>query len=240
MRLPEDGAVGERVAIVSGAAGGIGAAIAQRLDRDGFAVASCDVAETNQSSRHVVVDVTDRSAVSAFVDRVRTEIGPPDVVVTAAGVQCTGASEAYRPEDWRRVIEVNLTGTWNLIQSVLPTMVTRRSGRIITISSEIGLAGAANYAAYAASKGGVIALTKALAREFAPVGICVNSVAPGPIETGMLLNEAAYDPAWLDAHVPIARWGRVSDVAATVALLAGDDGGYYVGQILSPNGGTVI
>ena len=119
-------------------------------------------------------------------------------------------------------------------------MLGRGCGRIVTISSEIGLAGLEGYAAYAASKGGVIALTKALARELAPRGIGVNCVAPGPIEAGMLLSEAAYSDEWLAAHVPIGRWGRPDEVAASVAFLAGEDGGYYVGQVLSPNGGTVI
>jgi len=138
------------------------------------------------------------------------------------------------------VLDVNLTGTWNVIQAGLAGMLERGTGRIVTISSEIGLAGLERYAAYAASKGGIIALTKALARELAPRGICVNSVAPGPIEAGMLLTEAAYSDDWLAAHVPLGRWGRASEVAATVALLAGDEGGYFVGQVLSPNGGTVI
>jgi NAD(P)-dependent dehydrogenase (short-subunit alcohol dehydrogenase family) len=111
---------------------------------------------------------------------------------------------------------------------------------VITISSEVGLSGLERYAAYAASKGGVIALTKALARELAPRGICVNSVAPGPIEAGMLVRGPAYNDEWLAAHVPLGRWGRPDEVAACVALLAGDDGGYFVGQVLSPNGGTVI
>ena len=136
-------------------------------------------------------------------------------------------------------MDVNLTGTWNLIQAALPGMLERGSGRMITISSEVGLAGLAGYAAYAASKGGVIALTKALARELAPRGICVNSVAPGPIEAGMLLRGPSASPEWLAANVPVGRFGRPEEVAACVSLLAGEDGGYFVGQVLSPNGGTV-
>ena len=228
----------ERVAVVSGAAGGLGAAIAERLAREGYAVASCDLAPA-ASALHVELDVADAAAVRAFMSRAE-ELGRVDVVVTAAGIQRTGASETLPTDDFRRVLDVNLTGTWNIIQAALPGMLERGGGRIVTISSEIGLSGAAGYAAYAASKGGVIALTKALARELAPRGICVNSVAPGPIEAGMLLTEAAYSDAWLAANVPIGRWGRPSDVAATVAFLVGEEGGYFVGQIVSPNGGTVI
>jgi NAD(P)-dependent dehydrogenase (short-subunit alcohol dehydrogenase family) len=225
-----------RVAIVSGASGGLGAPIMERLTADGFTVAGCDLAAEGGSA----LDVTDASAVRAFVDRVAAELGPPAVVVTAAGVQRTGPSEAVAQDDWRAVLDVNLTGTWNLIQAVLPGMLERGSGRIVTIGSEIGLAGLAGYAAYAASKGGVIALTKALARELAPRGIHVNCVAPGPIEAGMLLREAAYSEEWLAANVPLGRFGQPREVAACVAFLAGDDGGYFVGQVLSPNGGTVI
>jgi NAD(P)-dependent dehydrogenase (short-subunit alcohol dehydrogenase family) len=225
-----------RVAIVSGAAGGIGAVIAERLASDGFAVAGCDVA----AGASYALDVTDAPAVRPFVESVATELGAPEVVVTAAGVQRTGPSEAVTAEDWRLVLDVNLSGTWNLIRAVLPGMIARGSGRIVTSSSEIGLAGLAGYAAYAASKGGVIALTKALARELAPRGICVNSVAPGPIEAGMLLGEAAYSDEWLAANVPLGRFGTPGEVAACVSLLAGPEGGYFVGQVLSPNGGTVI
>jgi NAD(P)-dependent dehydrogenase (short-subunit alcohol dehydrogenase family) len=230
----------ERVAIVSGAAGGLGAAIVQRLTADGFSVATCDLLPAAGSSLHGELDVTDRGAVAAFIARTEAELGPPEVVVTAAGVQRTGASEAVDEGDWKLVLDVNLTGTWNVIQAALAGMLERGAGRIVTISSEVGLAGLERYAAYAASKGGVIALTKALARELAPRGICVNSVAPGPIEAGMLLNGAAYSDEWLAAHVPLGRWGSANEVAAAVALLAGHEGGYFVGQILSPNGGTVI
>jgi 3-oxoacyl-[acyl-carrier protein] reductase len=230
----------ERVAIVSGAGGGLGGAIVDRLARDGFAVATCDLAPGANGALHAEIDVVDRKAVRAFAARVERELGPPGVVVTAAGVQRTGPSEAVDERDWQLVLDVNLTGTWNVIQAVLPGMLERRRGRIVTISSEVGLAGLERYAAYAASKGGVIALTKALARELAPRGVAVNSVAPGPIEAGMLVQGASYSDDWLAAHVPLGRWGRAHEVAATVALLAGDDGGYFVGQILSPNGGTVI
>jgi NAD(P)-dependent dehydrogenase (short-subunit alcohol dehydrogenase family) len=220
----------ERVAIVSGAAGGLGRPIVERLSADGFAVAGCDIE----------VDVTDVAAVREYVARVESELGLPSVVVTAAGIQRVGPSEAVDPAEWQRVLDVNLTGTWNLIQAVLAGMLERRAGRIITISSETGLGGLAQYSAYAASKGGVIALTKSLARELAPRGICVNSVAPGPIEAGMLLGKPAHSDAWLQANVPLGRFGRPSEVAACVSLLAGADGGYFVGQVLSPNGGTVI
>jgi 3-oxoacyl-[acyl-carrier protein] reductase len=224
------------VAIVSGAAGGLGGPIAERLRADGFAVAGCDLAP----GAGYELDVTDARAVRAFVQRVESELGPPAVVVTAAGVQRTSPSESVAEEDWRLVLEVNLTGTWNLIQAALPGMIERASGRIVTISSEIGLAGLEGYAAYAASKGGVIALTKSLARELAPRGICVNSVAPGPIEAGILIGAPAHSDEWLASHVPLGRFGRPDEVAACVALLAGDEGGYFVGQVLSPNGGTVI
>jgi NAD(P)-dependent dehydrogenase (short-subunit alcohol dehydrogenase family) len=230
----------ERVAIVSGARGGLGSAIVERLTSDGFAVATCDLEPGGRSRLHAELDVVDHGAVRAFVARAEAELGPPDAVVTAAGVQATGPSEAVDEADWRRVLDVNLTGTWNVIQAALPTMLARGAGRVVTISSEVGLAGLGRYAAYAASKGGVIALTKALARELAPRGISVNSVAPGPIEAGMLLDGPAHTDDWLAANVPLGRWGRASEVAATVALLTGGDGGYYVGQVLSPNGGTVI
>lgn len=232
--------MGDPVAIVSGASGGLGVAIVRRLTADGFAVAGCDIAPGDGAALHDEIDVVDPRAVRAFVGRVEDELGPAAVVVTAAGTQRTGPSEVVEQQDWRHVLDVNLTGTWNVVQAVLPAMLERGSGRIVTISSEVGIAGLERYAAYAASKGGVIALTKALARELAPRGICVNSIAPGPIEAGMLVRGPAYNDAWLAEHVPLGRWGRADEVAACVALLAGEDGGYFVGQVLSPNGGTVI
>ena len=230
----------EPVAIVSGAAGGLGAPIVERLAAGGFSVATCDLSPMDGTDLHVELDVTDAEAVTRLAALVEKELGPVDAVVTAAGIQRTGPSDAVDLDDWKRVVDVNLTGTWNVIRAALPGMLERSSGRIVTISSEVGLAGLPGYSAYAASKGGVIALTKSLARELAPRGICVNSVAPGPIEAGLLVKGPAYSEDWLQANVPLGRFGRPSEVAACVALLAGAEGGYFVGQVLSPNGGTVI
>ena len=138
---------------MSGAAGGLGAAIVQRLTADGFSVATCDLVPAACSpALHGEFDVTDRRAVGAFVARTQAELGPPEVVVTAAGVQRTGDSEAVEDEDWKHVLDVNLTGTWNVIQAALAGMLDRGAGRIVTISSEIGLAGLERYAAYAAPR----------------------------------------------------------------------------------------
>ena len=227
----------EPVAIVSGAAGGLGAPIVERLAAGGFSVATCDLSPMDGTDLHVELDVTDAEAVTRLAALVEKELGPVDAVVTAAGIQRTGPSDAVDLDDWKRVLDVNLTGTWNVIRAALPGMLERSSGRIVTISSEVGLAGLPGYSAYAASKGGVIALTKSLARELAPRGICVNSVAPGPIEAGLLVKGPAYSEDWLQANMPLGRFGRPSQVAACVALLAGAEGGYFVGQVLSPNGG---
>ena len=122
------GAMDERVAIVSGAAGGLGAAIAHRLAADGFTVATCDLVPAAGSALHGELDVTDRDAVGAFVARVEAELGPVGVVVTAAGVQRTGDSEPSRSADWKRVLDVNLTGTWNVVQAALAGMLERGAG----------------------------------------------------------------------------------------------------------------
>ena len=200
--------------------------IVERLAAGGFSVATCDLCPMIGTDLHVELDVTDAEAVTRLAALVEKELGPVDAVVTAAGIQRTGPSDAVDLDDWKRVLDVNLTGTWNVIRAALPGMLERgSSGRIVTISSEVGLAGLPGYSAYAASKGGVIALTKSLARELAPRGICVNSVAPGPIEAGLLVKGPAYSEDWLQANVPLGRFGRPSEVAACVALLAGAEGG---------------
>lgn len=231
--------------MVTGAAGGIGQQIVRELldaghhvlatDRDAPELDDCDVSRL----RTHALDVTSAADIDAVLAQ-QESAGPVTGLVTAAGIQKTGASESYDFDDWQRVISVNLNGTWLAIRAVLPTMLERGEGRIVTISSEIGLAGAANYAAYAASKGGVIALTKSLAREYAGRGLMVNSVAPGPIETGIFLGNLGHNPEWLERNVPAGRFGAPRDVSSVVRFLLSGHADYFVGQVLSPNGGVVI
>src|SRR5262249_21272290 len=143
-------------------------------------------------------------------------------------------------EHFSRTIAVNLGGTWACLRAALPGMLERRHGRIINISSELGLIGYPGYAAYCASKGGVIALTKAVAKEVAPHGVLVNSVAPGPVETDMLIRDSLEYNDEARVQVPLRRFGTPEEIAAVVEFLAGPGGDFMVGQIVSPNGGTAI
>ncbi|MHB8695027.1 MAG: SDR family NAD(P)-dependent oxidoreductase [Solirubrobacteraceae bacterium] len=246
----EDAPNRSRAALVTGAGGGIGAAIVQRLAADGIAVAALDlepptaVTEPLQAAGHAVIalgaDVRDRAQLDQAVAQANAAIGTIDAAITAAGVQRITSSKSVPAEDWDFVIGVNLTGTWRTIEAVLPGMVSAKHGRVITISSEIALAGAPEYAAYSASKGGVVALTKTLAKELAADGIIVNSIAPGPIETGILLIEENYNDEWMRQNVPAGRWGKPDDVAATASFLLSGEADFFIGQIISPNGGVVI
>ena len=167
---------------------------------------------------HVELDVADRRGGARVRARVEAELGPADVVVTAAGVQRTGASEASTEATGGACSTSTSPARGTSSRRRCRGCSSAAAGASSRSRPRSGWPGSRGYAAYAASKGGVIALTKALARELAPRGICVNSVAPGPIEAGMLLSEAAYSDEWLAANVPIGRWGRPSEVAASVAL----------------------
>jgi len=185
------------------------------------------------------VDVSDAAAVRKVVTGLIDAFGRIDVVVTNAGIIHRRPLVEVTEAEWDRVIAVNLKGTFNTIQATLPHLIRQRSGKIVTVTSELALVGRAGLAAYAASKAGVIGLTKSLARELAPLGINVNAVAPGPTDTEMLRS----NPAFRDenkANIPLGRWGHPRDIALTVLFLASADSDYYAGQVLSPNGGVVM
>jgi len=243
-----------QVALVTGAAQGIGRAIALRLARDGAIVGANDriasrgLDEVAQHSggHAFVADVSDRSAVEAMVNQCEREIGPVSVLVCNAAYMNMGAIGSYTAEEWWKVIDTNLTGTYHLIQAVLPGMRAMGSGRVIVMSSYWGVVGWADATAYSASKAGLIALTKTLGRELAPLGVHVNAIAPGVIATPQLeVDAAAAGVSFLDIQrryangVPLGRIGQPEEIAAAVAFLADLRIRSMVGQIIQVNGGEV-
>jgi 2-hydroxycyclohexanecarboxyl-CoA dehydrogenase len=238
---------------VTGAASGIGLATAQRFARDGARVAVWDINEegAKRAAAELVaagakaiasrVDVSNRSQVDAGVERVHTEFGPVQILVNNAGVTDFCSFMEMTEENWDRVMRINLKSMLVCTQAVLPDMLAAKWGRIINISSSSAQTGSARMTAYAASKGGVIAFTKALAQELAPTGITVNNVPPGFVDTPMLRNEGvagmgvAVDV--VAAHSPMRRAGRPENIAAACAFLASDDADYITGHTLSVNGG---
>ncbi len=245
-----------RVAVVTGAASGIGLGVADRLAEAGHAVALLDrdgtgarAAAADLSGRGFraaahEVDVADRDALAqVFVD-VRAQFGPVEILVTSAGIESFDAVADITPEKWDHILAVNLTGTFVCMQLAVADMVAGGWGRIVTISSSSAQSGAPNMAHYVASKGGVIGLTKAFAREFAAHGITVNTIPPTIVDTPMARHagEKGDVPSIdvLGSMVPLGRAATPDDIAATSAFLCSEDGGYITGQIIGVNGGMYI
>ncbi len=243
----------ERVIAITGAGRGIGLAAAERFASGGellalnyrsSAEALPAVAET--SRRHggnaliCQGDMRVRADAERFVALAEERFGRIEVLITNAGVLRARPSHEVPAEEWEDTIATNLSGTWWCIRAALPGMLRRKAGRIITVSSELGLIGFPTYAAYCASKGGLIALTKALARELAPHGILVNSVAPGPVITDMLVKDTIEYNDETREQIPLRRFGEPAEIAGVIEFLAGSGGDFMVGQVVSPNGGTAI
>jgi len=241
------------VAVVSGAASGMGLAIARRLASAGNRVALLDLdgdgvaraaAEIGADAIAAKVDVTDRGGVDEAIARARAELGPVEILVTSAGLDEFRAFTDITPDAWDRMLAVNLTGTFHCIQAALPDMLAAGWGRIVTISSSSAQSGTARMAHYVASKGGVIGLTRALAVELAPQGITVNTIPPGFIDTPMARRaEARGDLPSIDAvaaRTPVRRAGTPEDIAAACAFLCADDAGYITGQAINVNGGWYL
>jgi len=248
--------VSEHIAVVTGAASGIGLGVANRLAADGHAVALLDrdgpgatqAAEKLSAAGHRAVgvecDVADRAAVEAAYDTVRSELGPITIVVTSAGIEAFDAVSDITVEVWERIMAVNLTGTFTCLQLAIPDMVEAGWGRIVTISSSSAQSGAPRMAHYAASKGGVISLTKALAKELASDGITANTIPPTLVDTPMArhgVEEGNVPPIETLANfVPLGRAGTPEDIAGMCSYLCSDDGSYVTGQVLGVNGGMYI
>jgi NAD(P)-dependent dehydrogenase (short-subunit alcohol dehydrogenase family) len=248
--------VSGRVAVVTGAASGIGLGVARRLAADGHAVALLDqdgdgvrqaVAELQAQGTRVTghaVDVADRAALEQVYASVRKELGPVTIVVTSAGIEAFDPVLDITPEKWDRLIAVNLTGTFTSLQLAVADMVAAGWGRIVTISSSSAQSGAPNMAHYVASKGGVIGLTKAFARELARHGITANTIPPTIVDTPMARKGEAHGDVppveTMAKMVPLGRAGTPDDIASACSYLCTEEAGYITGQIIGVNGGMYI
>ena len=226
------------VALVTGAASGIGAVVSRRLSDQGWKVAGIDL-NPSATDLSLQVDVTDRAAMRAAAEQVAVELGPVTALVTAAGVYEIVPVADIDDERWRRMLALHLGGAANALWAVLPSMLAAGSGVVVTISSELGIAGGNGDAHYAAAKGAIIGLTRSLGWELAPLGIRVNSVAPGPTDTPLLEADSPWrEPAYL-ATLPIGRLVKPEEAAEAVLFLI-EEGTYFSGQTISPNAGAVI
>ena len=245
-----------RVAVVTGGGSGMGRAICRHLGRQGRQVAVLDingesVAEVAREldvdgvrARGVQVDVSDRAAIDAAFGEVRRELGPIEILVTSAGIEGFSDFLDITPEQWDRMVAVNLSGTFHCLQLAVPDMIEGKWGRIVTISSSSAQSGTRRMSHYVATKGGVIALTKALALDLAPHGITVNTIPPGVIDTPMMRRPmesgAMGSLDQIIARAPLGRLGTPDDIAVTAAFLCSEEAGYITGQQINVNGGWYV
>jgi 3-oxoacyl-[acyl-carrier protein] reductase len=243
-------ALNGEIALVSGASRGIGAAIAERLSADGARVigtattpegaARITESLSARGGRGAVLDVTRQDSIDALMADIESKEGAVGILCNNAGITRDTLLLRMKADDWDAVIATNLASVFRLSKAVLRGMMKARKGRIISITSVVGLTGNPGQANYAAAKAGIIGFTKSLAKEVGSRGITCNAIAPGFIDTDMTraLNEAQH--AALNAQIPLGRLGQPADIAAAVAFLAGADGAYITGETLHVNGGMYM
>ena len=238
-----------RCVLISGGDRGIGAAAARAFYAAGYRVAvlyhsNADAAAALEKQLPGVLavqcDVASRASCELAFRTVEQALGRVDVLVSNAGIAQQKLFTDITPEEWQRMLDVNLSGAFHLCQLALPGMIRRKAGRILTASSMWGQTGGSCEVNYSAAKAGLIGLTKALAKEEGPSGITVNCVAPGVIDTDMMAAFTAEDKAALAEETPVGRLGTAEEVAKLLVFLAGEDAGYITGQVFGVNGGLVI
>lgn len=227
-----------RVAFVTGAASGIGAAIGSELEAGGWQVAGFDL-RPSSCQMPCTGDVTDPAAVRAAVADAEQRLGPIDALVTAAGYYEMVPFGELTPGQWERMLRVHLGGLHNCVKAVLPGMLARSAGQIVAISSELAVGGGDGDAHYAAAKGAVIGLVRSLAAEVAALGIRVNSVAPGPTDTPLLAPDSPWRAPDYLATLPAGRLAHPGEIAATVRFVL-EEASFMTGEVVSVNSGAVI
>ena len=244
--------------IVTGGGGGIGGAACRRLAAEGARVAVCDIdgaaaaatataiTDAGGSAEAVTLDITDYDAVTKAVAAVEAALGPVGGLVNNAGWDRFQPFLKTTPDFWQQVISINLVGALNMLHAVLPGMVERADGRVVSVASDAARVGSSGESVYSACKGGLVSLSKTLAREHARHGLVFNVVCPGPTETALLddMAASANDPAKLKEAfrraVPLGRLGQPEDLAGAIAFLVSADAGYITGQVISVSGGLTM
>ena len=238
-----------QTALVTGASGGIGGAIARALHRQGAAVAVAGtrtevlaalVEELGERAHAVTADLADPASPDRLVRDAEAALGHIDILVNNAGITRDALALRLRDADWQAVIEVNLTAAFRLTRAVLRGMVRRRHGRVICITSVVGITGNAGQANYAAAKAGLIGMAKSIAAETATRGITVNCIAPGLITTAMTDKLSDDQRTRIAAAIPMGRFGAAEDIAAAAVYLASAEAGYVTGHTLHVNGGMAM
>ena len=246
---PEAPTENGRCVLISGGDRGIGAAAAQAFYAAGYRVAVLYHQNAEAAARLekalpgctvVQCDVASRASCELAFHTVEQALGHVDVLVCNAGIAQQKLFTDITPEEWQRMLDVNLSGAFHLCQLALPGMIHRKAGRILTVSSMWGQTGGSCEVHYSAAKAGLIGLTKALAKEEGPSGVTVNCVAPGVIDTDMMAAFTAEEKAALAEETPVGRLGSAAEVAALLVYLAGENAGYITGQVFGVNGGLVI
>ncbi len=247
-----------KTVIVTGGAGGIGGATCRRFASEGAKVAVFDMnLEAAQKVAAAIkaaggqaaafqCDITSREQVDAAVAGTEAQLGPVDVLVNNAGWDVFKPFVKTNPAEWAKLIDINLTGALHMLHAVLPGMAERKSGHIVNVASDAARGGSSGEAVYSACKGGLVALSKTLAREHARHGINVNVVCPGPTDTALLAGvaEGARDPAKLieafKSAIPMGRLGQPDDLASAIAFFGSDDAAFITGQVISVSGGLTM
>lgn len=238
-----------KTVLVTGGSRGIGKAIVEKFAKENYNVilnynnselAALEISKRYNNIEIYKADVSNKQEVKAMINFAETKFDKIDILINNAGISSTKLLQDISLEEWNKLFEVNVTGTFIVTKEVLPKMISEKSGKIINISSVWGMVGASMEVAYSASKAAIIGFTKALAKEVGPSNITVNAVAPGIVMTDMVSNLSVDEFEQIREEIPLGRIGSTEDIADTVFYLSSEAASYITGQVISPNGGWII